>query len=191
MTKTEILEAIQEVITPNGVKAITADSLRNILTMMTENAGEGGSGEGALRVMMPDAILTDFSSPLTINREYFEEIGSVIEGYNQYVDEFFAQNAAVYAKVVEKAWKGEPVLAIADFSKFTLIGHNELMGANGGILFDGMSITYPMSCVSCVANDGGDMVIFEIRNFSMLNDDIDIMLDSDGTMHISPSNITE
>lgn len=46
MNKQEIIDAINATIAPNNIKGITADSLRNLLIMMVENAGEGGSGSG-------------------------------------------------------------------------------------------------------------------------------------------------
>lgn len=44
MTKDEIKAMIAETIKSNNKKAITAQSLANVLTAMTENSGEGGSG---------------------------------------------------------------------------------------------------------------------------------------------------
>lgn len=44
MTRTEILEAINATIAPNGVKGITAESLANILIEIVNAAGEGGAG---------------------------------------------------------------------------------------------------------------------------------------------------
>ena len=58
MAKQDIIDAINATIVENGQKGITADSLRNLLIMMTENAGEGGgSGDGALRVIVPDLMM--------------------------------------------------------------------------------------------------------------------------------------
>ena len=58
MAKQDVLEAIDATIIPNGVKGITAETLNNVLTMMVENAGEGGgSGDGALRILMPDGMM--------------------------------------------------------------------------------------------------------------------------------------
>lgn len=45
MNKTELIEAIQQVIVPNGQKAITAESLANLLTEIVEAMGTG-SGNG-------------------------------------------------------------------------------------------------------------------------------------------------
>lgn len=46
MTKQDVLDAINATIVENGQKGITADSLRNLLTMMVEAMGEGGTGAG-------------------------------------------------------------------------------------------------------------------------------------------------
>ena len=44
MNKTELIDAIQQVITPNGQKGITAESLANLLIEMVNATPEGGSG---------------------------------------------------------------------------------------------------------------------------------------------------
>lgn len=49
MDKTELIEAIQQVITPNNQKAITAESLANLLIEIVSNMGTGsGSGSGVV-----------------------------------------------------------------------------------------------------------------------------------------------
>lgn len=47
MTKAEIIEAINATIVPNKEKAITAESLANLLIEMVNAAPEGGSGGGS------------------------------------------------------------------------------------------------------------------------------------------------
>ena len=56
MAKQDVIAAINSTIVPNGSKAINADSLRNLLLLMAENMGGGGSssGDGALRVIVPE-----------------------------------------------------------------------------------------------------------------------------------------
>lgn len=44
--KEQLIEAIKATITPNNVKAITAESLANLLIEMVEAIGEGGTGTG-------------------------------------------------------------------------------------------------------------------------------------------------
>lgn len=50
MTKEEIIAAIAETIAPNNIKAITAESLANILTEIVNASGESGGGSGPLTV---------------------------------------------------------------------------------------------------------------------------------------------
>lgn len=45
--KEQLIEAIKATITPNNVKAITAESLANLLIEMVEAMGEGGGGSSA------------------------------------------------------------------------------------------------------------------------------------------------
>ena len=59
MTKNELIEAINATIVPNGQKAITAESLANLLMEIVNATPEGGnSGSGALRVWM-NSDMTD------------------------------------------------------------------------------------------------------------------------------------
>ena len=56
MNKTELIDAIQQVITPNGQKGITAESLANLLIEMvnaTPEGGSGGSGQVVFYAGMP------------------------------------------------------------------------------------------------------------------------------------------
>lgn len=61
MTKAEIIEAIEATIRPNGEKAITAESLANLLIEMANATpeGGGGGGGGALRVFLPETELSE------------------------------------------------------------------------------------------------------------------------------------
>ena len=54
MAKQDVLDAINSTIVQNDIKAITANALNNVLTMMVENAGEGGNGDGVLRVWVQE-----------------------------------------------------------------------------------------------------------------------------------------
>lgn len=56
MNKQEIIEAINSTIMPNGQKGITAEALANILIEMVNASAEGGSGSGALRVWITEAV---------------------------------------------------------------------------------------------------------------------------------------
>ena len=61
MTKQEIVEAINATIVPNGTKAITAESLANLLIEMVEAMGEGGSGQVVFYMGMPNEAMTEFT----------------------------------------------------------------------------------------------------------------------------------
>lgn len=64
MANQEVVNAINETMVPNGVKAINADSVRNLLLLMAEKMGEGGgsgSGSGAVRVHIFEGNDLDFS----------------------------------------------------------------------------------------------------------------------------------
>ena len=61
MNKTELIDAIQQVITPNGKKAISAESLANLLIEMvnaTPEGGNGGSGQVVFYMGMPNEEFT-------------------------------------------------------------------------------------------------------------------------------------
>lgn len=59
MTKNEIISAINETIVPNGKKGINALALNNVLVEMANASGEGGSGNGALKLIIPDPELLE------------------------------------------------------------------------------------------------------------------------------------
>lgn len=144
MAKQDVLDAINATIVENGQKGITAQSLNNILTMMTENAGEGGgSGDGVLRIMVPDDLLlasTFFGSeaigdgftPETwafvqselesiissteisdTEKELFE---TYLTSMNEVVPAMFAHNAEVYTELLAKAKSKEGVMVLVDQS---------------------------------------------------------------------------
>lgn len=81
MTKEEIIEAINATITPNGEKAITAESLANLLIEMANATPEGGSGSGVCVVHLGEA---EDGSDLTTEQ--------------------LANNADVYNKVTEAGY---------------------------------------------------------------------------------------
>ena len=64
MNKTELIEAIQQVIIPNNQKAITAESLANLLIEMvnaTPEGGSGGSGQVVFYAGTPNENMTEFT----------------------------------------------------------------------------------------------------------------------------------
>ena len=144
MAKQDVLDAINATIVENGQKGITAQALNNVLTMMTENAGEGGgSGDGVLRIMVPDVMLLaplcfgskaigDGFTPETwalfqselesiisstdmgdAEKELFE---TYLTSMNEIVPAMFAHNAKVYTELLAKAKSKEGVMVLVDQS---------------------------------------------------------------------------
>lgn len=144
MAKQEVLDAINATVAPNNMKGITANSLRNVLTLMAENAGSG-SGEGALRVMVPLAMFGDAEvTEMEFTPEYWETMKLELEGIapglssalDPIVEEIFRHNAEVYPKLMEKAAKNEGVMCLLDTSAFM----KELMGAFA--MIEGVAVSF-------------------------------------------------
>ena len=127
MAKQDVIDAINATIVPNGSKAINADSLRNLLIMMTENAGEGGSGsgDGALRVIVPDLMMVGgmFVDMGEFSPTSYEEAKASAEAetpgldwseYDAAVNAAFAHNAAVAQQLITKAKTGQGVSLVID-----------------------------------------------------------------------------
>ena len=120
----EVIDAINGTIVSNNVKGITADSLRNLLLLMAENSGgSGGSGEGALRVMIPNAAaaVKEGATEVDFNHETVAMIAAEIPELAEVGEEMFAHNAKVYAQLMEKVNACEGVSVIVDASKFTKV----------------------------------------------------------------------
>lgn len=124
MAKQDVLDAINATIAPNNIKGITAESLNNVLTMMTENAGEGGSGDGALRVIVPELmeigtamVETGEFSPSSwaaIRQELETSFGVDLSEYEEVVNASFAHNANVAQQILAKAKAGQGVSVVLD-----------------------------------------------------------------------------
>lgn len=130
MAKQDVIDAINSTIVPNGSKAINADSLRNLLIMMTENAGEGGgggssSGDGALRVIVPELQILgpmlmeagEFSptSYAAVKEEMAAEMPSLDwSEYDAAVTAAFEHNAAVAQQLIAKAKAGQGIAVVLD-----------------------------------------------------------------------------
>lgn len=72
MSKQEVLDAINATIAPNNLKGITAESLNNVLTMMVENAGEGGNnGSGSDDILTISLLLNSWA------QDYYDEFGGI------------------------------------------------------------------------------------------------------------------
>lgn len=89
MTKEELKEAIASTIVENGQKAITAESLANLLNEIVDAAGSGGAGGDAVTIM--------------------------IDGGNVAPNE---KNAEAFAIISNKYNNGTPVSVMAMYSLF-------------------------------------------------------------------------
>lgn len=136
----EVIDAINATIASNNVKGITADSLRNLLLLMAENSGgSGGSGEGALRVMIPNvaSVAEEGATEVDFTPEMVDDAAIEIPELAEVGEEMFAHNAKVYAQLMEKVNACEGVSVIVDASKFSkaymgimtsLMGAGEIYG---------------------------------------------------------------
>lgn len=139
MAKQDVLDAINATIVENGQKGITAQSLNNILTMMTENAGEGGgSGDGALRIMVPDnmmGIMELFIDAGEFSPAIWEQIKTStainpsvdISLYDPIFSAYFAYNAEVYQSILKKIESHEGTFAILDPSLSVEVSYKIMM----------------------------------------------------------------
>lgn len=145
MAKQDVIDAINATIVPNGSKAINADSLRNLLIMMTENAGEAGSGsgsgDGALRVIVPELMMfgslmieTGFSpaswaefKPLLEQ----EMPGIDLTEYEAAINAAFEHNANVAQQIMAKAKAGQGVLVMIDQTPLLASAMNSVLQGQG------------------------------------------------------------
>ena len=147
MSKQDILEAINSTIVANGQKGITAESLNLILNEMVESSGEGGSGSGALRILMP-ADFFGTGEETNFTPEYWESTKGMMEeqmpgigdALTEVYNKLFAHNAEVYQQIMEKASKNEGVLCIFDASESYHAAYNIMLGSYG-IELDSLSVS--------------------------------------------------
>lgn len=125
MANQEVVNAINETIVPNGVKAINADSVRNLLLLMAENMGEGGgsgSGNGAVKVHVAIDENLDFSEVDFDNVEDIEpftpEEFEIIKSMYLKVQQ---DNIAAYKLLNEHREHGISDLVMGDYSFFTTL----------------------------------------------------------------------
>lgn len=133
MAKQDALDAINATIVENNQKGITAPSLKNVLITMVENAGEGGSsGEGALRIIVPELMMIGPEiiamgelSPTTwgeIKAAFETEEGGFMDIMSEYdvvVNMSFAHNASVAQQILDKARAGQGVSVVLDSTPYT------------------------------------------------------------------------
>lgn len=146
----EVLDAINGTIVSNDMKAITADSLRNLLVMMAENSGNsGGTGDGALRVMIP--IPETIESDGVFSREQMTGVPE----FDEFIEEMFIHNAKVYEQILEKAENYESVMVVLDPSEFTAKYMNLMIEAMLGVsnALHGVSVAEPVGTEALIVDD--------------------------------------
>ena len=187
MAKQDVLDAINATIVENGQKGITAQALNNVLTMMTENAGEGGgSGDGVLRIMAPDVMLLaplcfgskaigDGFTPETwaLFQSELESIisstdmgdaekelfGTYLTSMNEIVPAMFAHNAKVYTELLAKAKSKEGVIVLVDQSASFAPAYGLMYAA--AIDLD-ISFSYPATC-GIISSDVTGEIMMALR----------------------------
>lgn len=156
----EVLDAINATIATNGVKGISAESLRNVLTLMAENMGNGGgSGEGLLRVMIISGSKLEESWVEGVTEyEVTPEFINSFPEYADIADEFFSHNASVYTQLMEKVQADESAMVLLDSSIMTKIDTNTIYEAIVGIpnAFSHTVITQPAT-VMFISSDVPDI----------------------------------
>ena len=138
MTKAEIIEAINSTIVANGQKGITAESLKLILTEMVNAAGEGGSGDGALRVIVPETMILgpaisgegelSPSSWATMRPEFEASLVVDLSEYDAAVNASFTHNANVLQQIFAKARAGQGVSIVLDQTPYSPAATNIMLG---------------------------------------------------------------
>lgn len=118
MANQEVVNAINETMVPNGVKAINADSVRNLLLLMAEKIGEG-TGSGAVRVHVTTGQDLDFSQ---VN---FEDVGPFTPEEVELIKNMLAKaqqdNKAAYKQLNEHREQGIADLVMGDESLFITV----------------------------------------------------------------------
>lgn len=137
MAKQDVLDAINSTIVQNDIKAITANALNNVLTMVVENAGEGGSGDGALRIMVPDMISglnEEFIAAGEFSPSAWEqmkveitELGLDVSLYDDVFNTCFTHNVEVYQTLLGKLESHEGTYVILDQSLSGSVGYKILL----------------------------------------------------------------
>ena len=128
MNKVEIIEAINSTIVTNGQKGITAESLANILIEMVESSGEGGSGDGSLRVYG--------LCEMPLNSDIIAEIGALDAelGTNMVaeLEEAISKNIVTYNAIKTAITEGKDIPQIVmDTSVFASLLTHINLGALG------------------------------------------------------------
>lgn len=169
MAKQDVLDAINATIVENNQKGITAQALNNVLTMMTENAGEGGSGDGALKILVPDPISMQmfFNYPTEFTQTLVDGVGTIIPSeYAELYDtlkplynNIFTHNAEVYNTLLEKAANKEGIMVLLDCSETMTTVYKALFGSefpDPSLLTVDVSMSEPAMAQVMVASYSGE-----------------------------------
>lgn len=124
MAKQDVLDAINTTIVKNGLKGITAESLSLILTEIVNISGEGDSGGGSLRVIVPELMMSGQaivdagelspSSWAAMRTELEAAMGFDLSEYEAEINASFTHNANVLQQILEKARAGQGVSIVLD-----------------------------------------------------------------------------
>lgn len=187
MTKQDVLDAINATMVPNGIKAINADSIRNLLTMMMEFVGEAGSGsgDGALRVIVPELQIL---GPVIVEAGEFsptsyaaakEAMSAEMPGidwseYDAAVTAAFEHNAAVAQQLIAKGKAGQGIAVVLDQTPLCIPAINIGMAVMPDVAamydeivsIDTQSASYNMSYIKATAE--GEAMIGESEFMSCL-----------------------
>lgn len=190
-SKQEVLEIINSTIVKNGEKGISAEVLNNVLTEMVESSGEGGSGDGALRLKMMDFMLAPEIFINEFSKDVFDEILPMMEAempgisnsdWAKAIYSCFEHNAKLYQQLMEKAQKAEGTFVLVDASDTTL-GAYKIFGDMYGMDLSGANASTAMLGEVMVMTGAEAMLgedVVNIRTNSSSVGNLDIYLRPDG-----------
>lgn len=186
MTRQEIIDAINSTIVANGQKGITAESLNNILTEITNAAGDGNGGDGALKVFIPDSYMflqmfieTGFTRDAwaLAKSELTYVSSNTVDKLDAVFEEYWSANTLLYQSLVEKCTNNEGALIIVDDSK-SFSTAMEFMLELFGVEVDSNISNSIIACANVVQEDG---VILNMEIVPM-GIDLRFSLQSDGSI---------
>lgn len=162
MSKQSVIDTINDNITTNGQKSISAHVLNNVLTEIVNNSGEGG---GALRIMVPDSemfapyfyeygsfSLETFRTIVSVSPD-FSSMGDLVSKYEDAITEMMAYNSEMYNTLKSKALNNEGTIVLLDSSKPFSIVYSTIMGSEMvGFKSCGVSTAVPAQCMALYAD---------------------------------------
>lgn len=171
MAKQDVLDAINTTIVENGLKGITARTLRNILTMIVDNAGGSGGGD-VFRVKVP-TNLSESGEEFVFSPEYWAEMRAILESevpgcsavFNPVVENIFKYNAEAYQQLMEKGVKRESVMCLLDVSDF-LEAELEALSPVMGFEFVTNALSYSVPAAVAILDGEPKEVVDEVTGGS-------------------------